>query len=130
LMTEKHFKELSNFFDGIDDLRLSVPAEEIRFQRLQSKQVMAKVIAKHTPIMIEKSLVKLNKDVVKNLSSEANLTSRVWEALIDYLISRFDHYEDTLNLCYSSASSQAIPQLMSSKEVAQLIRTKILKETK
>eukprot|EP01118_Nematostelium_gracile_P015985 TRINITY_DN6526_c0_g1_i1.p1 TRINITY_DN6526_c0_g1~~TRINITY_DN6526_c0_g1_i1.p1 ORF type:complete len:680 (-),score=167.29 TRINITY_DN6526_c0_g1_i1:3-2042(-) len=120
LVINKRFKDLTAFFDGIDHLLETLPAEEIQFQQSHSKQSLAKLTSKSTPTSIEKQLKRLQKQVTENFcqTDELNVIHQVWEALTDYLLKRYQHFENLVKKCYKN---QQLP--VSNQELLSIIKT-------
>lgn len=104
LLTQKRFTTLVDFFDGVDRLLRTVPAENVQFQHSHSNQVLAKVIAKWDADVFEKQLYKLYKQTQKDLSVEEGLGPRVWLLAKDHVEAKYRHFEDLIRDCYRQHS--------------------------
>jgi hypothetical protein len=100
LLTQRRFTTLVDFFDGVDRLLKTVPAENVQFQHSHSNQVIAKVITKWDLDSFEKQLYELYKQTQKDLSVEEGLGPRVWVLAKDHVEGKYRHFEELIRDCY------------------------------
>ena len=122
LIVKDKFKSLTEYFDGIDALLVTLPAEEIQFQQSHSKQALAKYNSKNTSDKLDKILSQVFKKVVKNLCIEEGLTTEVWDALTQYVVTKYQHFEDLVKKCYKGQQLS-----LTSKQLQELCRSQVKK---
>lgn len=100
LLVYKRFSTQIDFFDGVDKLYQTVPAENIKYQRTHSNLVIAKLILKFSIDYVETGLWKEYKRINRDLSEETGLIPDVWNTLKTYFTQKYKHFEDIVSECY------------------------------
>lgn len=100
----KPLGKLLEFFEGIEGLLKTRPAEEVSYHLQYSKNVVKDVIRKYPGKEIKKGLDNLYKRVEKQYSEEEGLLQVVWRGIQEEFCLQFRRYEELISKCYPETS--------------------------
>ena len=96
----KRFNAAMDFFDGVDKLYKTVPAENIQFQHTHSNQVIGKLLQKFKLDTVEEGLWKEFRRIKRDITADASYSAEVWRTLKTYFLSKVKHFQDIVTECY------------------------------
>ena len=106
---EREFTSLNEYFSAVVRMKRTVPAEEIPFQPLLSRQSFAALNRKYNHSNWEKKSQKVLKKIGKMIAP--SLQPVVVGAFREFLVARFAVYRDLLLECYGPNTSFAVDDI-------------------
>lgn len=96
----KRFSAAMEFFDGVDKLYKTVPAENIQFQHSHSNQVIGKLLQKFKLETVEEGLWKEFRRIKRDITADTSYAAEVWNTLKEYFAGKVKHFQDIVTECY------------------------------
>lgn len=100
--------KMIEFFDGIQNLLKTTPAEEINFHLSYNRANAKRVISQYPLREVKKSLELVHRRVLKHFCSEEGLQQVVWHTIQEELITRYHHCVSILQQCYPNSDVQLL----------------------
>jgi hypothetical protein len=100
----KPLGKLLEFFEGIEGLLKTRPAEEVSYHLQFSKNAVKEVIHRYPGKEIKKGLENLYKRADKHYTEEEGLLQVVWRGIQEEFCRQFRRYEELINKCYPETS--------------------------
>jgi hypothetical protein len=100
LLIGKRFHAVMDFFDGVDKLYKTVPAENIQFQHTHSNQVIGKLLQKFKLDVVEEGLWKEFRRIKRDITSDPGYSLDVWKTLKNYFLGKIKHFQTIVQECY------------------------------
>jgi len=101
-LINRRFKPLVVYFQTMDDLLKTLPADDIQYQSSHSKQALTKLTDKIGTSALERGFAKAIKNIHKNLSVQEKLIDDVIDELQNIFRAQYTHYEQLVAKCYKS----------------------------
>ena len=101
---KKPLGKLLEFFDGVEALLKTGPADEVSFHVQFSKGALKDVIRKYPGKEIKKGLESLYKRVDKHFTEEESLMQVVWRGIQEECCNQSRKYEELIAKCYPEVS--------------------------
>lgn len=99
-LINKRFSAAMEFFDGVDKLYKTVPAENIQFQHSHSNQAIGKLLQKFKLETIEEGLWKEFRRIKRDITADPSYALEVWNTFKEYFVSKIKHFQDIVTECY------------------------------
>lgn len=96
----KRFSAAMEFFDGVDKLYKTVPAENIQFQHSHSNQAIGKLLQKFKLETVEEGLWKEFRRIKRDITADPSYALEVWTTFKEYFTSKIKHFQDIVTECY------------------------------
>ncbi|KAJ3364894.1 Exocyst complex component 1 [Kappamyces sp. JEL0680] len=96
----KPLGKLLEFFEGVEGLLKTGPADEVSYHVQYSKTSLRDVIKKYPGKEIRKSLEVLYKRVDKHFTEEEGLLQVVWRSIQEEFVRQLRKYEELITKCY------------------------------
>lgn len=96
----KRFSAAMEFFDGVDKLYKTVPAENIQFQHSHSNQAIGKLLQKFKLETVEEGLWKEFRRIKRDITADPSYALEVWNTFKEYFVSKIKHFQDIVTECY------------------------------
>ncbi|KAL2918232.1 hypothetical protein HK105_202159 [Polyrhizophydium stewartii] len=104
VVIRKPLGKLLEFFEGIEGLLKTGPAEEVSFHIQYSKSALKDIIRKYPGKEVKKSLEALYKRVDKHFTEEEGLLQVVWRGIQEEFTRQLRRYEELIAKCYPEVS--------------------------
>jgi hypothetical protein len=100
LLISKRFSAIMDFFDGVDKLYKTVPAENIQFQHTHSNQVIGKLLQKFKLDTVEEGLWKEFRRIKRDITADPEYSAEVWRTLKTFFLGKVKHFQGIVIECY------------------------------
>ncbi|KAI8900951.1 exocyst complex component Sec3-domain-containing protein [Globomyces pollinis-pini] len=104
VVIRKPLGKLLEFFEGVEGLLKTGPADEVSFHVQFSKNALKDVIKKYPGKEIKKGLEALYKRVDKHFSEEVGLLQVIWRGIQEEFTRQLRKYEELIAKCYPEIS--------------------------
>ena len=99
-LISKRFSAAMEFFDGVDKLYKTVPAENIQFQHSHSNQAIGKLLQKFKLETVEEGLWKEFRRIKRDITADPSYALEVWTTFKEYFLGKIKHFQDIVTECY------------------------------
>jgi len=100
MLIGKRFHAVMDFFEGVDKLYKSVPAENIQFQHTHSNQVIGKLLQKFKLDTVEEGLWKEFRRIKRDITADPQYAIDVWKTVKNYFLGKIKHFQEIVQECY------------------------------
>jgi hypothetical protein len=122
VVIRKPLGKLLEFFEGVEGLLKTGPADEVSYHVQYSKSALKDVIKKYPGKEVKKSLESLYKRVDKHFTEEEGLLQVIWRGIQEEFCRQLRKYEELMAKCYPEITIRLDFTMVCSVDVGRAAR--------